>query len=98
MNIAELIRSNILEILEDWDLEADGEIGEATRLSADLCFSSVEMMHLLAKIDMKLGRKLPYEKLLQDGESVRSEMTLGELSAFITSYAANAPASIVRTA
>ncbi|MCM2292394.1 hypothetical protein NAC44_08630 [Allorhizobium sp. BGMRC 0089] len=98
MNIAELIRNSILEILEDWDQEADGEIGESTRLSADLCFSSVEMMHLLAKIDMKLGRKLPYEKLLQDGDTVRSEMTLGALIAFINEHATAAPASIVRTA
>lgn len=98
MSHAALIRENILEILEDWDLEADGEIEDPIRLSADLCFSSVEMMHLLAKIDMKLGRKLPYEKLLQDGDAVRSELTFGELVAFVDGHVADAPASIIRTA
>ena len=93
-----LIRELILDTVDDWDVDLDGAIDGGTRLAADLCFSSIEMMHLLAAIDLRLGRKLPYEKLLQTGAVVRTELTVAELSAFVDSNASGAPEIIVRPA
>ena len=63
--------SLVLEVVgatvADWDLDLGEELGPETRLSADLCFSSVEVMHLLATIDLRLGRKLPYDRLIKQG-------------------------------
>ena len=82
----ETIQTAILELLadmtSDWDLEEE-ELGGQTRLSADLGFSSVDMLELLASIDMKYKRKLRYDRLiLQEGRYI-NELTVDHLAAFV---------------
>lgn len=82
----ETIETAILELLadmtSDWDLEQE-ELGGQTRLSADLGFSSVDMLELLAGIDMKYRRKLRYDRLiLREGRYI-NELTVENLAVFV---------------
>jgi acyl carrier protein len=83
---AQEIESSIMEIVkemtEDWDLEMDDLEPEAG-LVEELCFSSVDFLHLMAAVEMKIGRKLNYEELLVEGGSYRTELTVRELAKFV---------------
>jgi acyl carrier protein len=68
--------------IEGWGLE-DIELGEKTRLSEDLCFSSIDLLNFLAAVDVQFGRKLPYEHLLMSGDRYRTELTISELVEFV---------------
>jgi len=69
------------EFISDWGL--DEEITSTTTFNDDLCFSSVDMLHYLATIDMTLKKKFPYEKLIMQDGVYRNELTLLELAEFI---------------
>lgn len=90
-----LVSDLVNETVSDWDLDLDEPVGGDTRLSEDLCFSSVEMLHLLAAIDMKLGTRLPFDRLIRTEAGYRTELTVGELAAFV-SQNAGAPMPAIR--
>ncbi len=76
------IKEILAEMIEDWDLDLK-TIGADTRLSADLGLSSIDALHLVAAIDMRFNRRLPYERLiLKDGKYVE-ELTVGDLTRFV---------------
>ncbi|MCA9778468.1 MAG: acyl carrier protein [Candidatus Eremiobacteraeota bacterium] len=83
---AQEIENSIMEILkemtEDWDLEMD-ELEPDAGLVEELCFSSVDFLHLMAAVEMKIGRKLNYEELLVEDGSYRTELTVRELAKFV---------------
>lgn len=83
---AQQIENSIMEILkemtEDWDLEMD-ELEPDAGLVEELCFSSVDFLHLMAAVEMKIGRKLNYEELLVEDGSYRTELTVRELARFV---------------
>lgn len=71
------------EVTEEWDLE-ELEMEPATRLSADLGFSSVDVVQLFAAISAKFGRKFRYDTLIvNENGSYRDELTLGEIAEFV---------------
>lgn len=71
----------LAEFIEDWGL--DETISSTTTFNDDLCFSSVDMLHYLAIIDMNLKKKFPYEKLIMTDGVYRNELTIAELADFI---------------
>ncbi len=76
------VRDILTQMTGDWDGDAL-EIGPRTRLSADLGLSSIDALHLVASIDMRFNRRLPYEKLiLKDGRYVE-DLSVGELARFV---------------
>ena len=82
----DVIRKDLCEIatemVSDWGLDLP-EIGGATRLSQDLCFSSIDLLNFLASIDVRYQRKLPYESLIMEGSVYRADLTLDELAEFV---------------
>ena len=70
------------EMVEDWGLELSG-VDAGTRLSRDLCFSSIDLLNFFAAIDVRYQRRFSYESLLMDGSAYRDELTLGQLAEFI---------------
>jgi len=64
--------------------EDPGEITPTTRLNADLGYSSMDALHLLARIDMHFRRKIDYEPLVVQGGKSRAELTAGQLAAYVT--------------
>src|SRR5262249_37879454 len=72
----------VQQIVDDWGLEASPV--NDTRLIADLGFTSMDIIDLLASIETQLGRKLPYERLIViEGGGYRQELTVADLVAFI---------------
>ncbi len=80
------IQNSILDILTemtgDWDL--DEALTPASKLSADLGFSSVDLLELLAALDMRLGRKLRYELLLVHEGQFRTDLCVADLAGFVS--------------
>jgi acyl carrier protein len=69
-------------ITDGWGLE-DVELTQSTRLSEDLCFSSIDLLNFLAAVDVQFQRKLPYERLLMVGDRYRNELTINDLAEFV---------------
>lgn len=62
----------------------DGEgVGLQTRLRADLDFTSLDIIHLLASVDMRYRRKLKYELLMLRGGQLAEDLSVGELADFV---------------
>lgn len=82
------LQRSILDILTemtgDWELEEP--LTPASTLSADLGFSSVDLLELLAALDMKLGRKLRYELLLVKEGQFRKDLSVADLAGFVDSH------------
>ena len=85
----EHIQSEVLEILtsedESWDVDASLVTPE-TRLGADLGFSSIDVLHLIASIDMRLKRKLPFQQLLVNGKEYVTDVRIDELVNFVYNH------------
>ena len=43
----------------------------------------MDVVHLLASVEMRFGRKLGYEQLLVKNGTYRTELSIGELSRFV---------------
>ncbi len=78
-----LVVQGIQELLDDSDLDLGDPITGETTLNEDLCLSSVEAMELFARVDVAIGRRLQYEKLVMSDGQYRSELTVGELVEFV---------------
>lgn len=66
----------------DWDLELD-ELGPESALVEELCFSSVDFLHLMAAVEMRFGKKMSFESLLVQNGQYRQELKVGELATFV---------------
>jgi acyl carrier protein len=65
----------------------DGEeVAPQTRLRADLGFSSMDIIHLLASMDMRFRSKLNYDLLLRRGDKFADDLSPAELSDFIFNH------------
>ena len=86
MNVEEVLQNviNVIEeITEDWELEAE-EIGPDTRLSADLGFSSVDVIQMFAAISSRFQQKFRYDNLIVDeNEQYKNELTVGEIATYL---------------
>jgi len=80
--ILEKLIEAVEEITDDWDIEE--EIGADSRLSADLGFSSVDVVQLFATISARFQRKFRYDRLIVDeNEQYRNELSIGEIASFL---------------
>jgi acyl carrier protein len=82
----EHLHCEVLEILtsedEGWEVEAS-QVSPETRLGGDLGFSSIDVLHLIASIDMRLKRKLPFQRLLVNGTEYVTDVRVDELVNFV---------------
>ena len=80
--IREAIKEILDEMIEMYDLPTT-EITDELLLIETLGFSSVDIMHFLASVDMRFERHLPYDKImLKNGEYV-SDLSFGEVVDFV---------------
>lgn len=68
-------------MLEEMGIEE--EIEGSSKLVEDLGFSSVDSLHIMAAIDMELGKKLPYEQLVLRGGQYVDDLAVDELVDFV---------------
>ncbi|MGQ0611932.1 MAG: hypothetical protein ACT4N9_12600 [Paracoccaceae bacterium] len=89
------LQSTVIAVLNDtvadWDLDLEAPIGAETTLIEDLAFESIDIVQFSVALEQALGRKdLPFEKLfIQDGNYV-DDVSVGEITAFLTSEMAAA--------
>ena len=83
----EQIQADIEEILREmisaWGID-DDEIGPGTKVVADLGFSSVDIIHLMASIEMRFHRKLPYDEIIMKDGQYAEDASVGELADFVS--------------
>ena len=74
----------IEDLIRDWEVTLDEAITLDTRLVADLGFSSIDIVHMVVAIEERFGRgRLGFEELLMQGDQYVSDLTVGELVAFV---------------
>jgi acyl carrier protein len=85
----EEIRATLINVIKDQLVEL-GLAGESvigtTRLSADLGFSSMDALQLMAVIDNRLGTKLPFETLVMASGQYINDLTVDSLAEFAFRY------------
>lgn len=81
----EQIRADIEGILQEmissWGVD-DG-IGAGTKVVADLGFSSIDLIHLMASIEMRFHRKLPYDEIIMKDGQYAEDVSVDELVDFV---------------
>jgi acyl carrier protein len=80
MSVLERVRTHICELRPDFPAAA---VTPDIQFKADLDFSSVEFLHLLALLTQTLGRKFSYETLLLTNGRPRMDLTIADLCNFI---------------
>jgi acyl carrier protein len=80
------VQAEVISIIRDMQDMYGIEVGDLlreTRLVADLGLSSVTIMHLLASVDMKFQKRLPFMDLVRHGDEYVADLTLGNLVDFV---------------
>lgn len=80
--IREAITEILDEMIEMYDLPAT-EITDDLLLIETLGFSSVDIMHMLASVDMRFERHLPYDKIMLKNEEYVTDLSFGEVVNFV---------------
>lgn len=75
----------------EWGIPAGAVRGD-TRLAADLGFSSIETLHLLAVLNLRFGRQLPFNALARHGGGYAGDLTVAELADLVRADLAGAEA------
>ena len=81
--IQAVVRKLIDEIAEDLDFDLDGPICAQTRLVMDLGLASVDFIQLIVGIEQHFARKMKFHDLLMPAGAYVSDLTVGELVAFV---------------
>ena len=80
--IREAIKEILNEMVEMYDLPAT-EITDELLLIKTLGFSSVDIMHMLASVDMRFERHLPYDKIMLKNDEYVTDLRFGEIVSFV---------------
>jgi acyl carrier protein len=80
-----VVATLIEEIVEDLDLDLDGPISASTRLIGEIGLASVDFIQLIVAIEEHFHRKMGFHDLLMPAGAYVSDLTVGELVAFIAS-------------
>lgn len=80
--IREAIKEILEEMIEMYDLPTT-EITDELLLIETLGFSSVDIMHLLASVDMRFERHLPYDKIMLKNDEYVTDLGFGEIVNFV---------------
>lgn len=71
------------DLIQDWGLALEGPLGGHTRLFQDLDFASVDIIQLCVAIEQNYERKFGFQDLLMKSGAYVSEITIGEVAAFV---------------
>jgi acyl carrier protein len=80
--IREAIKEILHEMIELYDLPTT-EITDELLLIETLGFSSVDIMHMLASVDMRFERHLPYDKIMLKNDEYVTDLSFGEIVNFV---------------
>ena len=80
--IRDAIKDILDEMIEMYDLPAT-EIKDDLLLIETLGFSSVDIMHMLASVDMRFERHLPYDKIMLKNDEYVTDLSFGEIVNYV---------------
>ena len=73
------------DLIQDWGLDLDAPVGDATLLVADLDFASVDIIQLCVALEQSYERKLSFQELLMRDGSYVSDLSLRQVAAHVES-------------
>jgi len=88
-DITQTITDILNEMIEMYEMPKVS-ISPDTYLSASLGFTSIDMMHVLASVDMRFETHLPYDNLIMKNGEYISDLSVGEIAAFVEENLQNA--------
>jgi len=91
-NVLPVVQSIIETMIDDLELDYDGQLTADTTLVNDLGFASVDFIHLIVEIEAAFQKKLGFHDLLMPAGQYVSDLTLGTLVGFVTDRLAAPPA------
>src|SRR4051812_20361119 len=80
------IETCLIEVLNSEESGLNPEqvaISPSSLLGADLNLTSIDVLHVLASVDMRLRRKLPFQELVITPEGYVNDLSVAEIAAFI---------------
>ena len=83
--IEKILIEIIEDLIQDWGLDLDEPIGKHTKLVANLEFASVDVIQLCVAVEEHYGRKMGFQDLLMKDGSYVSDLSIAEISDFLTS-------------
>ena len=92
--IRAVITKIVQEMLEEWGI-GDEPVHGTSLFQANLGFSSVDALHIMASLDMRLGTKLPYEKLVMSNGEYIQDISVDALAEFAFRHFDERPAGPV---
>ncbi len=83
----EQVQTEVINLVEEISKTSthgsDNEITPQTKLVEDLGFSSMDIIHLLASIDMRFRRKLKYDLFFRRTDQLVQDFSIAEIADFI---------------
>jgi acyl carrier protein len=79
MTIVEIIE----DLIQDWGLDLEDEIGGATMLVKDLEFASVDIIQLCVALEQHYKRKLGFQEMLMDNGSYVGDLAISRIAGFV---------------
>ena len=72
------------DLRQDFDTDTDGDITPESRISADLSFDSLDVVHMISAIESKYNKTdFMFEKLLMDGGQYVQDLTIDQIAKFV---------------
>lgn len=84
-----IITEVLQEMIEMYELP-ETEITSDLLLIQTLGFSSIDIMHMLASVDMRFNKHLPYDKMLVKNEQYVTDLSIQDIIEFIYENQENA--------
>jgi acyl carrier protein len=80
--VSQIVIGVLQATVDGWGLGVE-KVTEATWLNQDLSLTSVDMLEVMAALDVKLGRRFKYERLVMRDGRIRTELQASELTDFV---------------
>lgn len=87
--ITQVIVDILNETIETYELP-QVTVDRDTLLSGSLGFTSIDMMHVLASVDMRFATHLPYDSLIMKNGEYISDLSVGQIADFVEANLQNA--------
>jgi acyl carrier protein len=73
----------VIDLVQDWGLDLNGNIGGRTRLVADLEFASVDIIQFCVAIEEHYDFKFGFQDLLMNNGSYINDLTISQTAEFM---------------
>lgn len=83
LDTEQIVVAVVTDLIQDWDLELDGDIAGGTRLVGDLEFASVDIIQLCVALEQRFDQKFGFHDLLMENGSYVDDLPISRIADFI---------------